>query len=142
MSEQNKQVALKFIEAMGTNDPVAAGECFADDGFALAKGTTRFAGKRSRQMIVDGIEAFKALLPDGLRFEIKSVTAEGDRVAVEAEGNGVAHDGTPYRNQYCFVVTLKGGKIVQANEYFCTKLADQVLWPLAEKMHALGETQG
>ena len=29
MSEANKQVALKFIKAMGNNDPVAAAECLA-----------------------------------------------------------------------------------------------------------------
>jgi uncharacterized protein len=67
----------------------------APDGVAVAMGSSRFAGVRSRQMIVDGIEAFKQLVPDGLRFTIHSVTAEGDRVVVEAEGNAVTSDGTP-----------------------------------------------
>ena len=141
-TEPNKQTALRFVEAMGANDPHTAGDCMAPDGVAIAMGGSRFAGERSRRMIVDGIEAFKQLVPDGLRFTIRSVTAEGDRVAVEGEGNAVTSDGKPYRNQYCWVFTMESGKIKRVHEYFCTKLADDVLWPLAEKMHALGETQG
>ena len=141
MSEQNRQVAIKFVESMGRNDTEGVRECFAPEGVAIAKGTTRFAGARTLDMILDGIEAFKHMMPEGLNFTIKTATAEGDRVVVEAEGNAVTSDGTPYCNQYVFVVTLKEGKIVQANEYFCTKLADDVLWPVAQKMGALAETQ-
>lgn len=32
-------------------------------------------------------------------------------------------------------------EIAQINEYFCTKLADDVLWPLAQQMNSLGEMQ-
>jgi uncharacterized protein len=141
-TELNKQTAIRFVEAMGANDPQTAGDCMAHDGVAVAMGGSRFAGIRSRRMIVDGIEAFKQLVPEGLRFTIHSVTGEGDRVVVEAHGNAVTSDGTPYRNQYCWVFTIEGDKIKRVHEYFCTKLADDVLWPLAEKMQALGETQG
>ena len=141
MSEQNRQVAIKFVESMGRNDTEGVRECFAPEGVAIAKGTTRFAGARTLDMILDGIEAFKHMMPEGLNFTIKTATAEGDRVIVEAEGNAVTSEGTPYCNQYVFVVTLKDGKIVQANEYFCTRLADEVLWPVAQKMGALAETQ-
>ena len=94
MSDQNKRVVLRFIEAMG------AGE----------------------------------VLPTGLRTDVKSVTAEGDRVAVEFEGNATTSDGKAYNNQYCMVFTLADGRIKQVNEYFCTLLAEAVLWPLFEKM--------
>ena len=90
--------------------------------------------------MVGGIELLKTMIPTGLRFKICDVTAEGDRVAVEAEGNAVTAEGTPYCNQYCFVFTVRDGKIVHVNEYFCSKLADEVLWPIAEKaggMHAM-----
>ena len=133
MSDENRAVALKFMEAMGTNDPELADECVAEDGVAIAKGTTKFAGLRNRDMMIGGIELFKRMMPTGLRFTIGDVTAEGNRVVVEAEGNAVTAAGTPYCNQYCFVFTLKDGKIRKVHEYFCTKLADEVLWPIAEK---------
>ena len=76
------------------------------------------------------IEAFKKVMPTGLRADVKSVTAEGDRVAVEWEGHATTSEGKAYDNQYCMVFTLRDGRISHVNEYFCTLLADQVLYPL------------
>lgn len=140
--ELNKQTAIRFVEAAGASDPQTIADCMANDGVVVAMGGSRFAGVRSRQMVVEGIEALKHLTRDGLKFTVHSVTAEGDRVAIEGEGNAVTSDGTPYRNSYCWVFTMADGKIKRLHEYFCTKLADEVLWPVAEKMQAFGETQG
>lgn len=142
MSEANKQVALKFIRAMGDNDPVAAAECLAPDAVAVATGNSHFKGTRDARMMIDGIEAFKSLMPGGLSFIIHSAVAEGDQVAVECEGNAKTVAGTDYCNRYVFFISLKGGKIVTVNEYFCTVLADEVLWPLAQSAAGLGETAG
>lgn len=142
MSEANKAVALKFIRAMSENDPVAAAECLAADARAVATGNSKFKGARSARMMIDGIEAFKTLLPGGLRLTVISAIADGDRVAVECEGDATTADGTRYANSYVFVCTLAGGRIVLVNEYFCTVLADAVLWPLAQSAAGLGETAG
>ena len=85
----------------------------------------------------DTAAATAALMPTGLRLEVQTVTAEGDRVVVEAIGNAVTGEGKPYCNEYCFVATLEDGRIKQFNEYLCTRLAEDVLWPLVEKMGAL-----
>jgi uncharacterized protein len=140
MSEANKAVALKFIKAMGENDPAAAAECLAPDAVAVATGNSKFKGSRDARMMIDGIEAFKSLIPGGLSFTVHSAIADGDKVAVECQGNGTTVAGTAYCNSYVFVVTLREGKITQVNEYFCTVLADEVLWPLAQNAAGLGET--
>ena len=132
MTDTNTQVALTFMKAMGTNDAALAATCIAPDAVAIAKGHGKFAGTRDAKTMIGTIDAFKEMLPTGLRFTIVSATAGGDRVAVEAEGNGVTCEGKPYRNQYCFVFTLAEGKIRSVNEYFCTVHADEVLWPLVE----------
>jgi ketosteroid isomerase-like protein/carbon monoxide dehydrogenase subunit G len=136
MSERNKQVVITFIEAMGRSDGAAAIPCLDPEAFTLAKGFGKFAGIRRYDTIVGTIDAFKLLLPTGLRPTIVSVTAEADRVVVEFEGDAVTSDGQPYCNQYCMVFTMRDGRIRQVNEYFCTILADQVLWPLVEKMQS------
>jgi ketosteroid isomerase-like protein len=130
MSEQNKQVVLRFIEAMGKGDPEEAAPCLAPDAFTLAKGFGKFAGVRQHDLILATIGAFRKLVPDGMQPVIQSVTAEGDRVVVEFEGNATLSNGASYCNQYCMVFTLQGGRIKQVNEYFCTILADDVLFPL------------
>ena len=138
--ETNRQVALKFIKAMGENDPVAAAECLAPDATAVATGNSHFKGTRDARMMIDGIEAFKSLMPTGLAFTIKSAVAEGDQVAVECEGNATTSAGTSYCNRYVFFITLRGGLITLVNEYFCTVLANEVLWPLAQSAAGLAET--
>lgn len=132
--EHNKTVVKKFIEAMGTSDGATAATCLNKDAFTLAKGFGKFAGVREHDTILGTIDAFKTLLPTGLCPDFKSFTAQGDRVVVEFEGNTTTCNGQPYNNQYCMVFILKEGKISQVNEYFCTKLADDVLWPLVESM--------
>ena len=130
MSEQNKQVVIKFIEAMGRSDAATAAICLAADATTLAKGFGKFAGVRHYDRIVGTIAAFKQLVPGGLSPTIQSVTAEGDRVVVEFEGNAVLSNGQSYCNQYCMVFALHHGTIQHVNEYFCTLLADEVLYPL------------
>ncbi len=132
MSEQNKRIVLKFIDAMGKGDAVAAAPCIANDTFTLAKVFGKFAGKRTHDTILATIGAFRELMPAGMEPDIHSVTAEGDRVVVEFEGNGTLVNSESYCNQYCMVFTLRGGKIRQVNEYFCMVLADKILWPLVE----------
>lgn len=136
MSEANKQVVLKFIEAMGSNDGAGAIPHLDPEAFTLAKGYSKFAGIRTYDTIVGTIDAFKELIPTGLRPTVHSVTAEGDRVVVEWEGDAITSAGTAYRNQYCMVFTMRAGKILQVNEYFCTIHAEEVLWPLVEAMGA------
>jgi ketosteroid isomerase-like protein len=130
MSEQNKRVVVKFIEAMGKSDAAAAASCLAPDATTLAKGFSKFSGIRHYDRIIGTIEVFKRLVPTGLSPTIHTVTAEGDRVTVEFEGNATLSNGKPYCNQYCMVFTLRDGKIKHINEYFCTKLADEVLYPV------------
>jgi ketosteroid isomerase-like protein len=135
MSEANKQVVLAFIDAMGRGDAQAAAPCIAEDTFTLAKGFGKFAGVRTHETILATIAAFRQLMPEGMKPTIHSVTAEGERVVVEFKGNGVLINGEEYGNEYCMVFTVRDGRIRQVNEYFCTLLADQKLWPLVADMH-------
>lgn len=134
MSEANKKIVLEFINAMGRGDSKIAENCIADDAFTLAKGFGKFAGVRTHDTILATIAAFQQLMPGGMSPAFNSVTAEMDRVVVEFEGNGKLINGDDYCNEYCMVFTLLDGKIKQVNEYFCTLLADEKLWPLIENM--------
>ncbi len=130
MSEQNKQLAVRFIEAFSCGDAEATRACLAPDAVAIAKGFGKISGARTYEFILATTGLFKEIFPGGLRPTFKAVTAEGDRVAVEFEGDATLANGERYCNQYCMVFTLRDGKIKQVNEYFCTLLADQKLGAL------------
>jgi len=48
------------------------------------------------------------------------MTAEGDKVAVEADSQAELANGIPYANKYHFLVTLRDGLITGIDEYSCT----------------------
>lgn len=130
MSEQNKEVVLKFIRAFSDGDAETAKTCLAPDALTVAKGFGKLSGPRPYEIIVATTAAFKELIPTGLRPTFHTVTAEGDRVAVEFEGNATLVNGQSYCNQYCMVFTLADGLIKHVNEYYCTILADDRIGPL------------
>lgn len=129
-TDKNKETVNRFIEAMGSGDSETAATCITKDAYTLAKGFGHFAGVREYDTILATISAFKKLMPGGMKPEILSLVAEGDKVVAEFEGNGTLVNGEDYSNEYCMVFSLRDGKICQVNEYFCTILADKKLWPL------------
>jgi len=72
--------------------------------------------------------AFTASVKSGLiaaqerRVEITGLTAEGDRVAIEAWSEMV-FPGKVYRNQYHNLLVIRGGQIVEGREYMDTRAA-------------------
>jgi ketosteroid isomerase-like protein len=65
--------------------------------------------------------------PKGLQFEIKTLTAEEDRVAIEVESRGMHVSGRPYHNEYHFLMRIRDGRIVEFKEYLDTLHANEVL---------------
>jgi ketosteroid isomerase-like protein len=130
MSEANKKTALAFLEAMSNGDSISAERCITADSFAISKGFGKVSGRRDRNAMLATLALFKELVPSGFRPTFHSIIAEGDKVAVEFDGDAVLCNGEPYRNQYCMVFTFEGSRIKQLNEYFCTVLADAVMLPL------------
>jgi uncharacterized protein len=129
MSEANKAVGLKFVEALGKGDVQAVQAVITDDVVAVAKGTGIGAGTRNYAEIIAVFGMFSQVTKTGLNPKILSVTAEDDRVVVEWEGNCTLVNGAQYNNHYVHVFFLRDGKIYELNEYFDTKLTDDVLGP-------------
>jgi ketosteroid isomerase-like protein len=136
MSERNKQTVISFIEAFSRGDAEEIKQYLAADAVTVAKGFGKLSGPRPYELIVATTGAFKRVIPTGLRPSFKSVTAEGDRVAVEFEGDATLANGQRYCNQYCMVFTLANGQIKSVNEYYCTILADEKILPLLVNVEA------
>jgi uncharacterized protein len=128
--EDNKALVRTFIEAFSSGDAATADRCLAPTAITVAKGFGKLSGDRPRDLIIATTATFKDVIPTGLRPRFVSLTAEGDRVVAEFEGNATLANGEQYDNQYCMVFTIQEGKIVHVNEYYCTILADQKILPL------------
>jgi ketosteroid isomerase-like protein len=136
MSQQNKDVAAAFFVALGSGNTDALQHLMDPDIQAISMGDSMMTGTRTYQDIMGVADMFGVLLQDGIRFDIVSMTAEDNRVAVEAEGHSNLKDGTPYDNNYHFLLTMKDGKIIRMKEYFCTNLVNKVLGPAFAQMAA------
>jgi ketosteroid isomerase-like protein len=136
MSEQNKAIVIKFIEAFSDGDAVTAETCLAPGAMTIAKGFGKLSGPRTRELIIATTAAFKDTIPTGLQPRFLTTTAEGNRVAVEFEGNAALSNGESYCNQYCMVFTMEDGLIKTVNEYYCTILADERILPLLADVEA------
>ena len=118
--ERNKAAALKMLEAVGSRSAAAVGELMAADAtwWVLGAGD-RDAAAAPRGPFLDAFEArMNQLFTTPVSFTVKGVTAEGDRVAIEADSSAQLANGKPYANMYHFLFLFApDGKITAVREY-------------------------
>jgi uncharacterized protein len=60
------------------------------------------------------------LLPHGIEISVGAITAEDDRVAVEAQSKARLVNGALYHNRYHFLFVVRDGRIHAVQEYLDT----------------------
>jgi ketosteroid isomerase-like protein len=125
--ERNKQLARAFFDALNRGDVPAIIDAYADDGYCLTTGNTLISGKFGKTQIAQAAGGIFDVFPNGIRFTIKAMTAEDDRVAVEAESEGQHISGQRYSNQYHFFMRFRDGKLAEFKEYMDTERITDIL---------------
>jgi hypothetical protein len=123
----NKEIARQFFAALNRADSAAITTLYADDAVLWTAGTLPFSGRFTKAQAIQGMDAILSLFPEGLAFTIKAMTAEGERVAIEAESHGRHVSGKTYHNQYHFLMIIRDGKVAEFREYMDTMHANDVL---------------
>ena len=126
-SELNKQLTQEFIAALSRGDIAAFVGAYAEDGRLITMGNTLISGSFTRSQIDAAAQQVLEVFPEGLRFTIHGMTAEDDRVAVEAESSGRHASGRFYNNHYHFLFRWRHGRLVELKEYMDTEHATEVL---------------
>lgn len=126
-SELNKQIARNFIDAINRGDFQAIADAYAEDGVCWTAGSMPISGTYTRAQVAETSKQILTAFPQGLTITVKRLTAEADRVAIEAESHGRHVSGKPYHNQYHILMRLRDGKIVEWREYMDTMHANEVL---------------
>ena len=86
--------------------------------------TGTYSGKKA---IEDFFVPVKELLPNGLKFNVRNMLAQGDVVIVEWEDSGITKDGMLYENTGIQVFEFKGGKIQTMREYIEPENLNKIL---------------
>lgn len=126
-TEMNKKLTRAFIDAIGRGDASCIANTYADSGRLYTMGKTLISGVYDKTAIRKFAGSVLESFPDGLSYTIHHMTAEDDRVAVEATGEGLHVSGITYKNHYHFLFIWRDGKLLQLKEYMDTELVTEVL---------------
>jgi len=115
--EANKAVARRYMQAVVDGDIATIEGLQHPD----VKWWILGHGDMDRDTFVASVKG-GLLAADTRRAEITGLTAEGDRVAVEAWSEFI-FPGKTYRNQYHNLLVIRDGLIVEGREYMDTRAA-------------------
>lgn len=124
---RNVAAVRAFFDAMNTGDVAGIVDAYADDGTCTTMGGTLISGTFDKPTVAMAAGRIFEAFPQGIAFTIHSITAQDDRVAVEASSCGLHASGREYRNQYHFLARLRDGKLVEWKEYCDTEMITEVL---------------
>jgi len=129
-AEENKKIVLNFFENFSSGKTAEALGLMSDNATWTVMGRPEsfaLAGTKTKAEFTQLLQGIGAAMPKGLRLTPKGITAEGDRVAVEAESYGEHANGKVYNNQYHFLIEVRNNKIQAVREYLDTIHAKDVL---------------
>ena len=127
IEEKNKELAREFLGVLTHADAKRADELCDEEVEFWVAGSLPFSGSRTKAEALEGLVGVPDLFPEGLAFSITAMTAEEDRVAIEASGQGRTSSGTFYQQEYHFLLLARDGKVLQWREYFDTERAREDL---------------
>lgn len=123
--EDNKRTALELLRASGVHDGARFAELMHPEATYWVIGKPHlfaYGGEQSREQIC-AYMATPSIFVGGVKTKFGAITAEDDRVAIEAEIEGTLPDGRVYTNVYHYLMWFKDGKVIRVKEYLDTQSA-------------------
>ena len=122
--DDNKKLASEFFARFSANDIAGALDTMTDDAtwwIAGKPAQLSAAGVHRKEQIARVFHRMMGQLKDGLKMTVKSLIAEGDKVALEVESYGELQNGRVYNQEYHTLITIRDGKISEVKEYLDTQ---------------------
>jgi uncharacterized protein len=125
--EENKRIVLGFLENLSAGKGAEAMNALADSATWWVPGNFPLSGTKSKAQFAELAGSLGPKIDGPLTVTPTGITAEGDRVAVEAKSHAKMKNGKLYQNTYHFLFVVRNGKIQEAKEYLDTMHANEVL---------------
>ncbi len=117
-TEKNKEIVLSACQYISDRNFPALFDLIAEDGtWTLPNRPDRFeyGGLNDKAGTKALLEGFLSPF-DEFRFDVHSVTAEENRVVIQATTHGVGPGEAEYNNNYIIMVKLRDGKLFEVTE--------------------------
>lgn len=128
MSHPNYAVAEAYLAAVTAGD--LPDSMLTDDMTAWL--TTQ--GPISKAAYQGAIRLFARMTQSPIRFTVDAMTAQDDRVVIEAHSEATLINGEAYGNTYVFSIRVRDGRIAWIAEHFNALIAQEKLLPLAASL--------
>lgn len=118
--ESNKALAIRFCQLISDRNLDELFTHFHDDGsWSIPYRTDRFAfaGFKNKAAIREMLTGFLGGFTE-FEFSVQNLTAEDNRVSIEARSTGTGPKSTPYENVYHMYMEIQDGKVHTIREYF------------------------
>lgn len=117
--EANRALVLSFYELMSHLEFDRMFELMADDGTWTVAGDPKLfhhSGVATKPQRIEALANFTKFFAS-LEMDVRSTTAEDDRVAVEMITRCATHGGLKYENELLVLIRCKDGKIASIYEH-------------------------
>jgi ketosteroid isomerase-like protein len=116
--ERNKVAAASYLELLSKGDIKALDALLADDlDYWILGNLPGLSGSHKKPALLSMIPSFTEMWDGPLVFTVTGLTAEEDRVALEARNKGRTKSGKTYENAYHIAFELRDGRITRIREY-------------------------
>jgi uncharacterized protein len=112
--EEQKEVVRQFFQRNSAGDIAGAVSLFRDDATYWIPSTRETQGMRP---FAKGLAWVQSRLEGPIRYELGTMVAEPNKIAVQVEGFGKTVEGKTYNNLYHVYFEFDGIRIVRAREY-------------------------
>ena len=131
--EQTRALIVDFIQALRAGDIDRLEELLDEHcRWQIPQSSPPpFGGRHEGRAHILGLlaESLPGMFKPGIGgVELGEPVIEGSRAVVEAEISGETPAGKHYKNQYVFVIEIRGGRIAEFREYLDTQYANDVFW--------------
>lgn len=126
-AEANKQTVARLLELFSSGAVKETMAMMTDDATWWVAGTMPISGTYTKAQFEKLLSGVLDTCTGPIRIEAREWTAEGDRVAFEAESFVDTRNGRKDNNLYHFLFKLRDGKVASVREYLDTMHANAIL---------------
>lgn len=125
----NKDVVKAFWLAFSESRFDDALGLLTDDATWTVKGKTHISATYSKAQFSELVHGIAESTEAGITVTPSLLTAEADRVSMEAISHGPLKNGRVYQNEYHFMHIVRGDKLAAVREYLDTEHVTEIFGP-------------